>query len=100
MMDDASAKAAACEERFSASGGELLRDIWYVAMTAGELKAGKLHKKMFLNEPVVMGRAPDGTPFALRDICPHRAVPLSWLAFSHGRRRLRAHPLAGGGAVL
>ncbi len=77
MMDDASARAAAREERFSAAGGELLRDIWYVAMTAGELKPGKLHKKMFLNEPVVMGREPDGTPFALRDICPHRAVPLS-----------------------
>lgn len=77
MMDDAPAKPAAREEKFTASGGELLRDMWYVAMTAGELKPGKLHKKMFLNEPVVMGRQGDGKPFALRDICPHRAVPLS-----------------------
>jgi phenylpropionate dioxygenase-like ring-hydroxylating dioxygenase large terminal subunit len=77
MMDDAASQAAKREEKFTASGGELLRDIWYVAMTARELKGGKLHKKMFLNEPVVMGRQPDGRPFALRDICPHRAVPLS-----------------------
>lgn len=78
MMDDQPARPDAdAETAFKASGGALLRDIWYVAMTAGELKAGKLHKTMFLNEPVVMGRNPDGSPFALRDICPHRAVPLS-----------------------
>ena len=78
MMDDAPARSGAdAETAFKASGGALLRDIWYVAMTAGELKAGKLHKRMFLNEPVVMGRNRDGSPFALRDICPHRAVPLS-----------------------
>jgi len=77
MMDDAPAKAAAREDKFTAAGGDLLRDIWYVAMTASELKSGKLHKKMYLGEPVVMGRQADGRPFALRDICPHRAVPLS-----------------------
>lgn len=78
MMDDAQPRSNAdAETAFKASGGALLRDIWYVAMTAGELKAGKLHKTMFLNEPVVMGRNADGSPFALRDICPHRAVPLS-----------------------
>lgn len=78
MMDDGAPKSRAdAETAFKASGGALLREIWYVAMTAGELKSGKLHKKMFLNEPVVMGRNRDGSAFALRDICPHRAVPLS-----------------------
>ena len=78
MMDDAQPRSQAdAETAFKASGGALLRDIWYVAMTARELKAGTLHKRMFLNEPVVMGRNADGSPFALRDICPHRAVPLS-----------------------
>ncbi|MCR9129553.1 MAG: aromatic ring-hydroxylating dioxygenase subunit alpha [Alphaproteobacteria bacterium] len=78
MMDDQPARPNAdAETAFKASGGALLRDIWYVAMTAGELRAGKLHKRMYLGEPVVMGRNPDGSPFALRDICPHRAVPLS-----------------------
>jgi phenylpropionate dioxygenase-like ring-hydroxylating dioxygenase large terminal subunit len=65
------------DDPFKAVGGALIRDIWYVAMTAHELKSGKLLKKMYLGEPVVMGRRSNGSPYALRDICPHRAVPLS-----------------------
>lgn len=65
------------DDPFRAEGGPFLRDIWYVALTSGELKSGRLHKKTLLGEPVVMGRTGDGAPFALRDICPHRAVPLS-----------------------
>ncbi|XBQ14882.1 MAG: aromatic ring-hydroxylating dioxygenase subunit alpha [Oceanicaulis sp.] len=76
-MTELPIRGSRSEEPFKAEGGAFLRDIWYVAMTAGDLKAGKLYKKMFLGEPVVMGRRPDGAPFALRDICPHRAVPLS-----------------------
>lgn len=69
--------APAKDDPFKAIGGAFVRDIWYVAMTGDELKGKKLYKKKFLGEPVVMGRRSDGTPFALRDICPHRAVPLS-----------------------
>ncbi len=29
-----------------------------------------------LGEPLVLARAGDGSPFALRDICPHRGIPL------------------------
>jgi len=64
-------------DAFRALGGPLTRDIWYVAMTAGELKTGTLYKKKFLNEPIVMGRDETGATFALRDLCPHRGVPLS-----------------------
>ena len=32
---------------------------------------------MILGEPVVIGRTPDGDAFAMRDVCPHRLVPLS-----------------------
>jgi phenylpropionate dioxygenase-like ring-hydroxylating dioxygenase large terminal subunit len=32
---------------------------------------------MLLGEPVLLGRMRDGPAFALRDICPHRGVPLS-----------------------
>ena len=32
---------------------------------------------MLLGEPVLLGRMKDGKAFALRDICPHRGVPLS-----------------------
>ncbi|MGB2178791.1 MAG: Rieske 2Fe-2S domain-containing protein, partial [Hyphomonas sp.] len=54
-----------------------LTDSWYLAAPSAELKAGKQHRIMVLGEPVVVGRTPAGEPFALRDICPHRLVPLS-----------------------
>ncbi|MEQ9144317.1 MAG: aromatic ring-hydroxylating dioxygenase subunit alpha [Parvibaculaceae bacterium] len=54
-----------------------LRNIWYFAVPGEALKPGAMMHKVFLGEPVVIGREADGTPFALRDICPHRGVPLS-----------------------
>ena len=54
-----------------------LRNLWYMAGFATELKRGGLERKILLGEPVVLGRTRDGTAFALRDICPHRGVPLS-----------------------
>jgi phenylpropionate dioxygenase-like ring-hydroxylating dioxygenase large terminal subunit len=54
-----------------------LRNIWYYAVPGGQLKAGQMLAKQLLGEPVVFGRTQDGEVFALRDICPHRAVPLS-----------------------
>ena len=54
-----------------------LTDCWYLAAPSTELKAGKQHRIMVLGEPVVVGRTPAGEAFALRDICPHRLVPLS-----------------------
>jgi phenylpropionate dioxygenase-like ring-hydroxylating dioxygenase large terminal subunit len=56
---------------------ELLRDIWYFAALSRELRPGRLMRKMVLGEPVLFGRTRAGEAFALRDICPHRAAPLS-----------------------
>src|SRR5512140_595754 len=44
---------------------------------SGDLKPGKLDRHERLGEPVHLGRSPRGEVFALRDICPHRAAPLS-----------------------
>ncbi len=44
---------------------------------AAGLKPGGLKRQMLLGEPVMLGRTKDGQAFALRDICPHRGVPLS-----------------------
>lgn len=63
-----------------------LRDIWYFAMPGETLKAGDLVHKVLLGEPVVIGRKPDGSVFALRDICPHRGVPLSAGRLLDGKR--------------
>lgn len=56
---------------------ELLRDLWYFAATSRELKRGEMFRREILGEPVLLGRDEEGRAFALRDICPHRAVPLS-----------------------
>jgi phenylpropionate dioxygenase-like ring-hydroxylating dioxygenase large terminal subunit len=59
-----------------------LRNIWYYALPGRQLKTGQMFAKQLLGEPVVFGRTNSGEVFALRDICPHRAVPLSCGRFS------------------
>ena len=56
---------------------DLLRDLWYFAATSRELDRGGMFRREILGEPVLLGRDGQGRAFALRDICPHRAVPLS-----------------------
>ncbi len=56
---------------------EHLKDMWYFAATSAELKPGAQFRREILGEPVLLGRTTGGQAFALRDICPHRAVPLS-----------------------
>jgi phenylpropionate dioxygenase-like ring-hydroxylating dioxygenase large terminal subunit len=55
-----------------------LRDAWYMACLASKIaRPGALRREMLLGEPILVGRGKDGAVFALRDICPHRGVPLS-----------------------
>jgi len=54
-----------------------LRNVWYYAHPGGQLKPGTMVAKTFLGEPVLLARSRAGEVFALRDICPHRAVPLT-----------------------
>ncbi len=56
---------------------EFLTDSWYMAALSRDVKPGALRRQMLLGEPVVVGRMKNGEAFALRDICPHRGVPLS-----------------------
>lgn len=58
-----------------------LRDIWYFALPSADLKAGSMQARTLLGEPVLLGRTAGGDAFALRDICPHRGIPLSDGAF-------------------
>ena len=60
---------------------ELLRDFWYLAMPGRALARGATRRAMLLGAPVLVGRATDGSVFALRDICPHRGIPLSYGSF-------------------
>jgi phenylpropionate dioxygenase-like ring-hydroxylating dioxygenase large terminal subunit len=73
-MAEGDAKTARTEARF---GQGFLTDIWYFVCLSGDLKPGALTRYELLGEPVMLGRSHGGKLFALRDICPHRAAPLS-----------------------
>jgi len=60
-----------------AESGMHLRDLWYMAALAAPFRPGVLQRVMLLGEPIALGRNRSGELFALRDICPHRGVPLS-----------------------
>jgi phenylpropionate dioxygenase-like ring-hydroxylating dioxygenase large terminal subunit len=71
---DASQIKSSATARF---GAGFLRDIWYFAALSGDLKPGKLQRYEVLGEPILLGRTRAGAVYALRDVCPHRAAPLS-----------------------
>ena len=73
-MPDGEPRSSRAEIRF---GTGFLTDTWYLAAVASDLRPGKLTHIQLLGEPVALGRAPSGGLFALRDVCPHRAAPLS-----------------------
>ncbi|MEM1050424.1 MAG: Rieske 2Fe-2S domain-containing protein, partial [Pseudomonadota bacterium] len=55
---------------------DLIRGCWYMALPGSDLKPGRMLAKSLLGEPVLIARRTDGTPFAIRDVCPHRGIPL------------------------
>src|SRR5690348_9409574 len=62
---------------YSACQSEMLRGFWYSPLASDQLRAQKLCPAMLLGTPLVLGRDDQGRPFALRDSCPHRGMPLS-----------------------
>jgi len=68
---------SAAADASSGADATFLRDLWYMAALARDVRAGAMMRQMLLGEPVLIGRMRDGRAFALRDICPHRGVPLS-----------------------
>ncbi|MCH9751865.1 MAG: Rieske (2Fe-2S) protein, partial [Alphaproteobacteria bacterium] len=54
-----------------------LTDSWYLACVSTEVKPGRQVRRNVLGQPLVVARTDKGEVFALRDICPHRLVPLS-----------------------
>jgi phenylpropionate dioxygenase-like ring-hydroxylating dioxygenase large terminal subunit len=65
---------------YSASESIMLRGFWYSPMRSDQLsheRHAKPHTVMLLDTPVLVGRDLQGCPFAMRDSCPHRGMPLS-----------------------
>jgi len=73
-MADGDAKPGRDAQRF---GQGFLTDIWYFAALAADLRRGRMLRLELMGEPVVLGRTDGGEAFALHDVCPHRAAPLS-----------------------
>jgi phenylpropionate dioxygenase-like ring-hydroxylating dioxygenase large terminal subunit len=60
---------------------DMLWGFWYPALRSDQLRGRKPERVMLLEVPLVLGRDSAGKPFALRDVCPHRAFPLSFGRF-------------------
>jgi phenylpropionate dioxygenase-like ring-hydroxylating dioxygenase large terminal subunit len=74
-----------------ANDGAPLREMWYVALAGAALRPGQMLAKTLLGEPLLLGRGGDGQVFALRDICPHRGIPLSCGRFDGREVECRYH---------
>jgi phenylpropionate dioxygenase-like ring-hydroxylating dioxygenase large terminal subunit len=74
MADRGDVASSSATTRF---GQGFLTDIWYFAALSSDLKPGRLQRFEILGEPVLLGRTRAGEVYAVRDICPHRAAPLS-----------------------
>src|SRR5882762_10526397 len=69
-----------------------VRNAWYMGAWVREI-AEKPVGRVILGEPVVMFRTASGAFGALRDVCPHRAVPLSLGTVEGERIRCPYHSL-------
>jgi len=74
---DSKPKSETKDQTRNVFGQGFLRDIWYFAALSSDLKPGKQKRHEILGEPILLGRTRGGEAYALRDICPHRAAPLS-----------------------
>jgi len=54
-----------------------LSEAWYYAIPSRRLRRGRMLRKLMLGAPILIGRDAAGAAFALRDLCPHRGMPLS-----------------------
>jgi len=56
---------------------ELIFGDWYPALRVDGLRSGKTQTVLLLGLPLLVGRKRDGSVFAMKDLCPHRGIPLS-----------------------
>jgi phenylpropionate dioxygenase-like ring-hydroxylating dioxygenase large terminal subunit len=56
---------------------EFLWGFWYPVLRTDRLRGQRLVATTRMDVPLVVGRDDEGKVFVLRDVCPHRAYPLS-----------------------
>lgn len=57
---------------------ELLKNHWYMAVPSRKLEVGKTLPIEIMGEPIVFFREKSGQAKAVRNICPHRGIPLHY----------------------
>lgn len=68
-----------------------LPGFWYPACTSSAVTAGNMRPVSMLGLPILICRHREGTVSALRDICPHRGMPLSFGRFDGERVECAYH---------
>lgn len=68
----------------SAKGAPLL-GFWYPAVPSDKLRTGSMQALTMLGLPILLCRDRNGRLAAMRDICPHRGMPLSFGRFDGER---------------
>ena len=71
--------------------GAPLTGFWYPALFSSDVRAGSMKAQTLLGLPLVICRDEQGRVAALRDICPHRAMPLSFGCFDGERIECSYH---------
>lgn len=62
----------------SASASSLLRNVWYMGTLSSSVKQLGMKAVEICGEPIVIFRNDAGVVAAIRNICPHRGIPLSY----------------------
>ncbi len=57
---------------------EILQQVWYMAFPSEKLRGQEFFSQVVCGEPIVFFRDGSGRVRALRNICPHRGIPLSY----------------------
>jgi phenylpropionate dioxygenase-like ring-hydroxylating dioxygenase large terminal subunit len=71
-------------------GGPLF-GFWYPALPSGKLRPGTLRPLLMLGLPILLCRDRQGKVAAMRDLCPHRGMPLSFGRFDGERVECAFH---------
>ena len=84
QVDENAAAAASSDPNF-------LLGFWYPAMRSNEVKRGAMRTALLLEIPIATGLDAQGKPFAMRDACPHRGMPLSFGRLEDGNVECSYH---------
>lgn len=57
---------------------EVIKNVWYAIGLSTEVRLKKMKSFILAGEPIVLTRKANGEVYAIKDICPHRGIPLSY----------------------